>query len=91
VKVFVTGATGFVGQELLHRLHDAGHSARILARDAKSRRVREAATRWHTEVHQGNILDAASMEGGLNGVDAVVPEHDAQALTATLKQLFKES
>jgi len=72
VKVFVTGATGFVGQEMLHRLHDAGHSARILARDAKSRRVREAATRWHTEVHQGNILDAASMEGGLNGVEAVV-------------------
>ena len=72
MKVFVTGATGFVGQEVLHRLHDAGHSARILARDAKSRRVREAATRWHTEVHQGNILDAASMEGGLNGVEAVV-------------------
>lgn len=72
MKVFVTGATGFVGQELLHRLHDAGHSARILARDAKPRRVREAATRWHTEVHQGNVLDAASMEGGLNGVEAVV-------------------
>jgi uncharacterized protein YbjT (DUF2867 family) len=72
MKVFVTGASGFVGEEILNHLHQAGHSIRILARDPLSARVREAAARYKAEVHSGDILDAASLPQGLRGMDAVI-------------------
>lgn len=72
MKVFVTGATGFVGREILRQLHAAGHSIGILARNAKSRRVREVAARFEAEVHDGDVLDSASVSDGLVGVDAVI-------------------
>jgi uncharacterized protein YbjT (DUF2867 family) len=72
MKVFVTGATGFVGEEILNHLHQAGHSIRILARDSRSDRVREAATRYKAEVHAGDVLDATSLPQGLRSVDAVI-------------------
>lgn len=72
MKVFVTGATGFVGWEILRQLHEAGHSIRILARSRNSTRVREAMSRWGAEVHPGNVLEAASLGGALNGMEAVI-------------------
>ena len=72
MKVFVTGATGFVGQEILRHLHAAGHSIRILAREPKSRRVQEIGNRVGAEIHPGDVLDAASLKGGLAGVEAVI-------------------
>lgn len=35
-KVFITGATGFIGAKLTHRLADSGHEAVVLTRDASS-------------------------------------------------------
>ncbi len=72
MKVFVTGATGFVGQEVLRQLHAAGHGIRILARNRETPRVREAAARQSAEVHPGNILDRSSLAGALAHCDAVV-------------------
>jgi uncharacterized protein YbjT (DUF2867 family) len=72
MRVLITGATGFVGREILRQLHQQGHSIRILARNRASSRVQEAISRWRAEVHPGNILEPASLEGALSGVEAVI-------------------
>jgi len=72
MKVFVTGASGFVGEEVLQRLHQAGHSVRILARHPRSDRVGAVASRHGAEVHSGDVLDGPSIVGGLRDIDAVI-------------------
>ncbi|EEF60364.1 complex I NDUFA9 subunit family protein [Pedosphaera parvula] len=72
MKVLVTGASGFVGQEVLEKLHAAGHQSRILARHPTSMRTRTQASEFGAEVHAGDILDVASLARGLKGIDAVI-------------------
>jgi uncharacterized protein YbjT (DUF2867 family) len=69
MKVFVTGATGFVGKEIVQQLHQAGHSVRMLVRDKRLDETRRSAGE---EIHVGNILDAESLRGALKGIDAVI-------------------
>jgi len=72
MKVFVTGATGFVGQEILARLRAAGYFVRILARNPDSERVQELFHGYGVEVRVGNILEPASLAGALEGMNAVI-------------------
>lgn len=72
MKVLVTGATGFVGREIVSQLHETGHSIYILARNRNSPRVLEAVSRYGAETHAGDLLDAASLSGAVNGMDAVI-------------------
>jgi NADH dehydrogenase len=72
MKVFVTGGTGFVGQEVVRQLHEAGQAIRLLTRNPKAESAQAVASRYGAEVHAGNILDAASLGGALDGVAAVV-------------------
>jgi NADH dehydrogenase len=69
MKVLVTGATGFVGQEIVRQLPQAGHSVRMLVRD---KRPDEGSQRTGVEIHVGNVLDAESLRGALKGIDAVI-------------------
>jgi NADH dehydrogenase len=72
VKVFVTGASGFVGREILRHLYAAEHSVRILARDRRSLRVHKAEAEHRVEIHPGNVLHAPSLVGALTDCDAVI-------------------
>jgi NADH dehydrogenase len=72
MKVLVTGATGFVGREIVRQLRVAGHTIRILIRNPHSPRIRELVSSWGAEVHPGNVLEAASLEGALSGFEAVI-------------------
>ena len=72
MKVFVTGASGFVGEEIVRQLHAAGHSIRILARHPHSPRVQGAVSKYRAEIHPGNVLDADSLRGGLKDCEAVI-------------------
>ena len=72
MKVLVTGATGFVGREVVRQLHKTGHSIRILARSRNASRVEEAVSCWGAEVHPGDVLDVASLNGAVNGMEAVI-------------------
>src|SRR5437879_1854498 len=72
MKVFVTGATGFVGEDIVRQLHGAGHSIRILVRDPNSRHAQEAISRYGAAIHPCNVLDARSLEGALSGCKAVI-------------------
>ncbi|MDB6022701.1 MAG: NAD-dependent epimerase/dehydratase, partial [Pedosphaera sp.] len=72
MKAFVTGATGFVGEEILQQLHQTGHAIRILARHPQSAPVQECVSRFGAEVHIGDILNPASLPAGVRGTDAVI-------------------
>src|SRR6266404_2658695 len=72
MKVFVTGATGFVGQEILRGLCEAGHSIRFLAHNPGGNVAREFASRYGAEARPGNVLDVGSLDGALGGSDAVI-------------------
>jgi uncharacterized protein YbjT (DUF2867 family) len=69
MKVFLTGGTGFVGSEVLRQLVAAGHTVRALVREGSEDKLAVIAG---VEVHSGNVTDAASLVGGLQGCDAVI-------------------
>ncbi len=72
MRVFVTGATGFIGREITSRLRAAGHQVRVLARTPGSRGAQALATRAQAQVYPGDVLDASSIYRGLADVDAVL-------------------
>ena len=72
MKVLVTGATGFVGGEIARQLKAAGHSLRVLARNPRAPRVQELVTGCGADVHPGDVLAAASLEGAFQGIEAVI-------------------
>jgi nucleoside-diphosphate-sugar epimerase len=69
MRIFVTGATGFIGTELVKELIAAGHQVRGLTRsDAGVEQLKAAGA----EVHRGDITDLESRRSGAKGMDAVV-------------------
>ena len=67
--VFVTGATGFVGHALLHRLCAAGHIVRCLVRRGSEPDLRGFGAIARIE---GDILTRRGLEEGMAGCDAVI-------------------
>jgi dihydroflavonol-4-reductase len=70
-RVFVTGATGFVGRRLVHELVREGHSVRALVRrpDAPAaRRLQAQGVRLVT----GDVTDRESMREAMHSADLVV-------------------
>jgi nucleoside-diphosphate-sugar epimerase len=69
MRVFVTGATGFIGTELVKELIEAGHRVRGLTRsDGGVERLRAAGAK----VHRGDLQDIDSLRSGATGMDVVV-------------------
>ncbi len=69
MKVFLTGGTGFVGSEVLLQLVAAGHVVRALVREGSESKL---AVTEGVEVRLGDVTDAASLVGAMEGCDAVV-------------------
>ena len=69
MRVFVTGASGWIGSAVVPELLAAGHSVVALARSDESAAALAAAG---TEVHRGSLDDVGSLHAGAEGSDGVV-------------------
>jgi nucleoside-diphosphate-sugar epimerase len=69
MRIFVTGATGFIGTELVKELIDVGHQVRGLARSDQGATQLK---RIGAEAHRGDLTDLDSLRAGATGMDVVV-------------------
>jgi dihydroflavonol-4-reductase len=69
MRIFITGATGFIGTRLVKRLSETAHELRCLARQTSHVQRLEAAG---VDIIIGDITDKESLIRGLQGCDWVV-------------------
>src|SRR5438128_4066400 len=69
MRVFLTGATGFVGSHLLQRLLNENHTVRALVRD-----IQRASSIKNDKVEfiQGDVTQGTGLDAGMKDCDAVI-------------------
>jgi uncharacterized protein YbjT (DUF2867 family) len=66
MRILVTGATGFIGSQLIPRLHREGHALRALARDPGRLRL---PTAWNVEQVRADAVSGAGLAPALAGIE----------------------
>ncbi len=70
MKVFLTGATGYVGRQVARDLLKAGYQIRALVRKGSEKKMSVSGER--VEAVNGDVTDAVSFRGKLAGCEAVI-------------------
>ena len=69
MRIFLTGATGFIGSKIIPELRQAGHQVLGLTRsDAGAKQLTAAGA----EVHRGDLEDPTTLRRGASSADAVI-------------------
>lgn len=69
MRIFITGATGFIGGHVATKLRERGDDVVALVRSpAKAGKLRDAGV----ELIQGDLSDTETMKQGMQGADAVI-------------------
>jgi nucleoside-diphosphate-sugar epimerase len=69
MRVFLTGATGFIGSRIIPELRAAGHEVLGLTRSDAGARALEAAG---AQVHRGDLEEPDTLRAGADQADAVI-------------------
>lgn len=70
MNILVTGGTGFIGQALVPKLVEAGHTVRLLIRPA--RRTPQVPKGVAVQIAVSSVTDGRGLRSALNGMDVVV-------------------
>jgi UDP-glucose 4-epimerase len=73
-KVLVTGGAGFIGSHLARALEARDHSVRVLDDFSSGKRANLADLDGRVEIVEGSILDGATLERAMDGVEVVYHE-----------------
>jgi NADH dehydrogenase len=68
--IVITGATGFVGEEVVKQAREAGYPVRAIVREP--RRAAWLVERYGVELFHGNVLYAPSIEGAMRDAKYVI-------------------
>jgi nucleoside-diphosphate-sugar epimerase len=74
MNVLLTGATGFIGAQVLERLMARGDAVRVLVQPAtlsRAEKVRHLQQREHVEIVAGRLADTKALAKAVEGVEAV--------------------
>jgi NADH dehydrogenase len=72
MHIFLTGATGFVGQHMLRRLLAEGHNVRALVRDLDKAAHSRQSQPGRMEHIKGDVVSGAGIDEGMKGCAAAI-------------------
>ena len=70
MKIFITGATGFIGKQVLEELENTQHEIICLVR--KTNPTIKILRSSGVKVIEGNVLEKSSILNGMKGCDSVI-------------------
>ncbi len=91
MRIFLTGASGFIGSRILPALQASGHQVIGLARSDTAAQTLKA---LGVEVHRGTLDAPDSLLAGVEGADAVIHtafDHDFQPLCRQLREKDRQA
>jgi nucleoside-diphosphate-sugar epimerase len=72
MKIFVTGATGFIGEEVACGLRRNGHDVRALVRNAHNNTAAQRLVEQEVEIIQGDLIETETYKHVIHDCDIII-------------------